>query len=145
MGMVTPSSILAWWSPWTEEPGRLQSMGLQRIGQDWGTNTHMPGEGKSKSLKLITNTKPQCYNAWKASRVKLNKNKGKNSLSHLHNKVLLSRGKDCYSIIPVRGRAFLPLQPSVVFLCQLSREIINRSQNITEMDWEESCPWKAEV
>ena len=28
-GMATHSSILAWTIPWTEEPGRLQSMGLQ--------------------------------------------------------------------------------------------------------------------
>ena len=28
-GMATHSSILAWRIPWTEEPGRLQSMGLQ--------------------------------------------------------------------------------------------------------------------
>ena len=33
-GMVTHSSILAWGIPWTEEPGGLQSMGLQRVGQD---------------------------------------------------------------------------------------------------------------
>jgi len=30
--MATHSSILAWKIPWTEEPGRLQSMGLQRVG-----------------------------------------------------------------------------------------------------------------
>ena len=30
--MTTHSSILTWESPWTEEPGRLQSMGLQRVG-----------------------------------------------------------------------------------------------------------------
>ena len=30
-GMATHSSILAWRIPWTEEPGRLQSMGLQRV------------------------------------------------------------------------------------------------------------------
>ena len=30
-GMVTHSGILAWRIPWTEEPGRLQSMGLQRV------------------------------------------------------------------------------------------------------------------
>ena len=40
---------------------------------------------------------------------------GNNSLSHLHNKVLLSRGEDGHSITPVRGRAFLSLQPSVAF------------------------------
>ena len=32
--MVTHSSILAWTIPWTEEPGRLQSMGSQRVGYD---------------------------------------------------------------------------------------------------------------
>jgi len=32
--MGTHSSILAWRIPWTEEPGGLQSMGLQRIGHD---------------------------------------------------------------------------------------------------------------
>ena len=31
-GMATHSSLLAWRIPWTEEPGRLQSMGLQRVG-----------------------------------------------------------------------------------------------------------------
>jgi len=30
--MATHSGILAWKIPWTEEPGRLQSMGLQRVG-----------------------------------------------------------------------------------------------------------------
>ena len=33
-GMVTSSNILAWEIPWTEEPGRQQSMGLQRVGHD---------------------------------------------------------------------------------------------------------------
>ena len=32
--MATHSNILAWRIPWTEEPGGLQSMGLQRVGQD---------------------------------------------------------------------------------------------------------------
>ena len=33
-GMATHSSTLAWRIPWIEEPGGLQSMGLQRVGQD---------------------------------------------------------------------------------------------------------------
>ena len=33
--MATHSSILAWKIPWIEEPGRLQSMGSQRVGHDW--------------------------------------------------------------------------------------------------------------
>ena len=37
--MATHSSILAWRIPWTEEPGGLQSMGLQRVGHYWVTNT----------------------------------------------------------------------------------------------------------
>ena len=36
--MATHSSILAWKIPWTEEPGRMQSMGLQTVGHDWATS-----------------------------------------------------------------------------------------------------------
>ena len=36
-GIATHSSILAWRIPWTEEPGRLQSMGLQRVRHDLAT------------------------------------------------------------------------------------------------------------
>ena len=39
-GVATHSSILAWVIPWIEEPGELQSMGLQRAGRKWVTNTH---------------------------------------------------------------------------------------------------------
>ena len=35
--MATHSSILPWRTPWTEEPGELHSMGLQRVGHDWAT------------------------------------------------------------------------------------------------------------
>ena len=40
-GMDTHSSILAWRFPQTEEPGGLQSMGSQRVGHNWATNTHI--------------------------------------------------------------------------------------------------------
>ena len=36
--MATHSSTLAWKIPWTEEPDRLQSLGLQRVGHDWETS-----------------------------------------------------------------------------------------------------------
>ena len=39
-GMATHSTLLAWRFPWTEKPGGLQSMGLQRVGHDWVINTH---------------------------------------------------------------------------------------------------------
>ena len=37
--MATHSSIFAWKIPWTEEPCGLQSMGMQRIGHNWATDT----------------------------------------------------------------------------------------------------------
>ena len=38
-GMATNSSILAWRIPWTEKPGELQSMALQRVRHNSETNT----------------------------------------------------------------------------------------------------------
>ena len=42
--MVTHSSILAWRIPWTEKPGRLQSMGSQRVRHDWATSPYFPNQ-----------------------------------------------------------------------------------------------------
>ena len=39
--MATHSSILAWKTPWTEEPGGLQSMGSQRVGHDLVTEQQL--------------------------------------------------------------------------------------------------------
>ena len=39
--MVTHSSILAWKIPWTEEPGRLQSTGLQRVRHECSLRQHI--------------------------------------------------------------------------------------------------------
>ena len=47
-GMATHSSILAWRIPWTEKPGRLQSIGLQRVGHDWA---HMRSDMQFASSK----------------------------------------------------------------------------------------------
>ena len=47
-GLATHSSLVAWRIPWTEEPGRLQSMGSQRVRNNWVTNTQSyltEGEG----------------------------------------------------------------------------------------------------
>ena len=52
--MATHSSILAWKIPWTEEPGRLQFMGSQRVGHNWVTSLSffqdttgsIPGSGR---------------------------------------------------------------------------------------------------
>ena len=63
-GMTTHSSILAWRIPWTEEPGRLESMGSQRVLHDWAINTHTTplilglggwtGEGTEVLLAAVT-------------------------------------------------------------------------------------------
>ena len=47
--MATHSSTLAWKIPRTEEPGRLQSLGSQRVGYDWATSLH-----SSMLLKHLT-------------------------------------------------------------------------------------------
>ena len=46
--MATHSSTLAWKIPWMEDPGRLQSMGSQRVRHDWATE-----KKKKKSSKLL--------------------------------------------------------------------------------------------
>ena len=38
--MATHSNVLAWKLQWTVEPGRLQSMGSQRVGNNWATSLH---------------------------------------------------------------------------------------------------------
>ena len=45
--MAPHSSTIAWKIPWEEEPGRLQSMGLQRVGHDWATSLHFIPEWSS--------------------------------------------------------------------------------------------------
>ena len=47
--MATHSSTLAWKIPWTKEPGRLQSLGSQRVWHDWvNEHTHPPTQWKYK-------------------------------------------------------------------------------------------------
>ena len=50
--MATHSSILAWKIPWTEKPGRLQSMGSQRVRHDWATFTFTFSLGGSDCKEL---------------------------------------------------------------------------------------------
>ena len=45
-GMAIHSGTIVWKIPWTEEPGRLQPMGSQRVGHDWATSR----SGKTKDL-----------------------------------------------------------------------------------------------
>ena len=58
--MAIHSSTIAWKIPWTEEPGRLQSMGSQRVGHDWATSLSLspalqrPGQHKTWGLRVDT-------------------------------------------------------------------------------------------
>ena len=44
--MAIHSSTIAWKIPWTDEPGRLQSMGSQRVGHDWATSLSLSKKSK---------------------------------------------------------------------------------------------------
>ena len=65
--MATPSSILAWKIPWTEDPGRLQSMGSQRLRHDWVSSLHFTSPDsvsvymKLTSLLLNSPLKPKWF------------------------------------------------------------------------------------
>ena len=54
-GMATHSSILAWKIPWTEETGRLQSMGLQRVRHNWVTEHAHTCLGASLVAQTVKN------------------------------------------------------------------------------------------
>ena len=55
--MATHSSILAWETPWTEEPGGLQFMGLQRVGHDLATKQqHSTHNTQVRLLKVSWGT-----------------------------------------------------------------------------------------
>jgi len=65
--MASHSSSLAWEIPWTEEPGGLQSMGLQRVRHDWETkHTHKQNaSGSSADIGKLWNSveRQKNYNA----------------------------------------------------------------------------------
>ena len=67
--MAPHSSILAWKIPWTEEPGRLQSMGLLRVGHDWETSLSLSciGEGNGNPLQCSCLENPRDRGTWWAA------------------------------------------------------------------------------
>ena len=60
--MATYSSILAWKISWTEDPGGLQSMGLQRVGHNWVTNTFQTYYPLAQLIKINKQTKREHFN-----------------------------------------------------------------------------------
>ena len=69
--IVTHSSTLAWKIPWTEQPGRLQSMGLLRAGHDWATSlslfTFMHWRRKWQPIPVFLPGESQGQGAWWAA------------------------------------------------------------------------------
>ena len=56
-GRATHSNILAWRVPWTEEPGGLQSTGLQRVGH---TRAYVPTDLRENLSKLLRGRDDAC-------------------------------------------------------------------------------------
>ena len=67
--MAAHSSTLAWRIPWTEEPGRLQSMGSLGVGHDWATSLSLScmGEGNGNPLQCSCLENLRDGGAWWAS------------------------------------------------------------------------------
>ena len=65
--MAPHSSTLAWKIPWMEEPGRLQFMGLRRVGHDWVTSLSCIGEGNGNPLQCSCLENPRDGGAWWAA------------------------------------------------------------------------------
>ena len=69
--MASHSSIRAWKIPWTEEPGRLQSMGSLRVRYDWATSLSpflsCIGEGNGNPLQCSCLENPRDWGAWWAA------------------------------------------------------------------------------
>ena len=63
--MTTYFSILSWRIPWTEEPGRLLSIALQRVWLNWSYLARMhTGAGGCTCCKLATHIHPQALCGW---------------------------------------------------------------------------------
>ena len=65
--LATHSSTLTWKIPWTEEPGRLQSMGSLRVGHNWATSLSQIGEGNGNPLQCSCLENPRDGGAWWAA------------------------------------------------------------------------------
>ena len=61
---LTHSSTLSWKIPWTEKPGRLQSMGSQRVGHDWANSSPSPSSLTTPVSADILETLLQRRNKW---------------------------------------------------------------------------------
>ena len=86
--MVPHSSTLAWKIPWTEEPGRLQSMGSLRVGHDWATSlwlfTFMHWRRKWHRTPVLLPEESQGRRAWWAAVYGLAQSRTRLKRLHFH-------------------------------------------------------------
>ena len=106
--MATHSSTLAWKIPWTEGPGRLQSMGSLGVGHDWATSlslfTFMHWRRKWQPTPVFLPGESQGRRAWWAaiygvaqSRIRLKRlssSRVTKSTTHSESEIRLSSGKE---------------------------------------------------
>ena len=83
--MATHSSTLAWKIPWTEEPGRLQSMGLHRVGHDWSNLAAAAAAHASKVMLKILQARLQQYMNRELSDVQAGFRKGRRTRDQIAN------------------------------------------------------------
>ena len=130
--MAPHSSALAWKIPWTEEPGRLQSMGSLRVGQDWAIHFHFSlsciGEGNGNPLPCSCLENPRDGGAWWAavygvaqSQTRL---KGLSSSSSSRNDLL----SECFLFISVSISSNPYLLPRVVLWVISDSSALERSK-----------------
>ena len=114
--MAPHSSTLAWKILWTEEPGRLQSMGSLRVGHDWATSLSLIGEGNGDLLQYSCLENPRDWGAWWAavygdaqSRTRLNR------LSSSFGIITLYFKWDIKNLLPFRSFA-LPIKKKNIYI-----------------------------
>ena len=131
--MAPHSSTLAWKIPWMEEPGRLQSMGSLRVGQDWATSlslftfTHWRRKWQPTSVFLPGESQGRrslvgCRQVVAQSRTRL-KRLSSSSMSHLWGGIFQP------------SRVIIPLasEDSCPFTCKIYAPHSNISQSLNSL------------
>ena len=129
--MATHSSTLAWKIPWMEEPGRLQSMGSLRVGQDRETSlslfTFMIGEGNGNPLQYSCLENPRDRGTcWAAVYGVTQSRTGLKRLSSSSS----SSPRDSQASSPHHSSKASILQHSAIFTVQLSHPYMTTGKTI---------------